>query len=249
MKKYLFGGLLLVALIGFSWNCAKEGGVSPSSDTGKGGSLARFAIVGNFMYTVSDYDMRTYDLSNPAAPRYIALTQVGRGIETIFAFGDKLFIGSQNGVYMYQIEANGTLTYKSIYTHFQSCDPVVADGRFAYSTIRGGRDCRIGQNINELNILDVSNINAPILLSTVKMTFPIGLGIDGDYLFVCDNGLRILNVADRRNPREIKYLKDIDAVDVIIDDQKLLIIGKAKVTQLDYRDINNPVVISTLNLK
>ena len=82
------------------------------------------------------------------------------------------------------------------------------------------------------------------------MTFPIGLGIDGNFLFVCDKeGLRILNIADKKSPFQINYLKNIDAVDVIVLDKHLLIIGKEKLTQLDYRDISNPKIISTLSLK
>jgi hypothetical protein len=96
----------------------------------------------------------------------------------------------------------------------------------------------------------VSDIDAPQLVSKFKMDFPIGLGVDGDHLFVCDKeGLRILNVADKRNPTQIHYIKNIDAVDVIVLDKHLLIIGASKLTQLDYRDMAHPKIISTLNLK
>jgi hypothetical protein len=249
MRKYLYF-IFLGLQLSIGWSCAKDAGVTTTSNTGKGGSLARFAIVGNYFYVVSDYNMKIYNISTPDNPQFISNQYVGWGIETMFAYGKNLFLGSSNGVYLYEIQSDGTILPKSYYRHFESCDPVVAEGQYAYSTIRSGRDCRVRDTINELQILNVSDITAPRLVSKFKMDFPIGLGIDGNYLFVCDKeGLRILNVADKQNPTQIHYIKNIDAVDVIVLDKHLLIIGASHLTQLDYRDIANPRIISTLNLK
>lgn len=250
MRKYILSiGLALICSFMW-WACSKDAGVSPASDTGKSGSLARFAIVGNFMYTASEYNVKIYNISTPIVPQFIATTRIGWGVETMFAYGKNLFLGSRNGVYMYEIQSDGTIVYKSYYQHFNTCDPVVADGSFAYSTIRSGWDCRVKDSINELQILDVSDIKTPKLLSTVKMTFPIGLGVNGNDLFVCDKeGVRILDVTDRTKPKEVHYLKNIDAVDVIVLDKHLLIIGKENLTQVSYKDRANPTVVSTLSLK
>lgn len=251
MRKYILSIILAVLCSFCWWACSKDGGVSPTtSDTGKSGSLARFAIVGNFMYAVSDWNMKIYNISTPSNPQFVASTAVGWSIETMFAYGKNLFLGSRSGVFMYEIQADGTIVQKGFYQHFNTCDPVVAEGQYAYSTIRSGWDCRVRDSINELQILDVSNLSTPKLVSTVKMTFPIGLGIDGNHLFVCDKeGLRILDVTDKKNPKQLNYLKNIDAVDVIVLDKHLLIIGKEKLTQVAYKDIANPTIVSTLNLK
>ncbi|MEO0040720.1 MAG: hypothetical protein RL329_168 [Bacteroidota bacterium] len=249
MRKYLYF-ILLGCLSIFWWACAKDAGVSVAGNTGKGGSLARFAIVGNYFYAVSNYDIKIYNISTPDNPRFISNEPIGWGIETIFAYGQNLFLGSADGVYLYAIQPDGTIVRKSYYSHFQSCDPVVAEGQYAYSTIRSGRDCRVRDTINELHILNVSDVNVPRLVSKFKMDFPIGLGVDGDYLFVCDReGLRILNVADKQNPTQIHYIKNIDAVDVIVLEKHLILIGASQLTQLDIRDIAHPKIISTLNLK
>ena len=249
MRKYVIISIL-AAFLSLWWSCSKDGSVSPSSnDTGKGGSLARFAIVGNFLYVLSDLDMKIYNITTPNNPQFVDRQYIGWQIETLFAYDKNLFIGAGSGVYMYQIQGDGRIISKGFYQHFKACDPVVADANYAYSTIRSGRDCRSGDSINELQILDVSNINQPKWVSTVKMTFPIGVGLDGDNLFVCDKeGLRILNVADRKNPIQRQYIKNIDAIDVIVLDKHLLIIGKEKLTQIDYKDINNPKIVSILNL-
>ncbi len=250
MRKYLY---FIVLILGFSiyLACSKDGALSPtSSGTGKSGSLARFAIVGNYMYTVSDYDMRIYDVSNSNAPQIRHTVSIGWGVETLFAMGNYLFLGSQRGVYLYEIKGDGNITYKSFYSHFQSCDPVVAEGQYAYSTIRSGSSCRVRDTINELHIIDISDVNNPKRVSVFRMTFPIGLGINGNHLFVCDKeGVRVLDVTNKNTPIQVNYIKNIDAVDVIVLGTHLLVIGKEKLTQLDCSDVNAPVVISTLNLR
>lgn len=250
MRKYLYI-IVLVLGLGAYWSCSKEGALSPtSSGTGKSGSLARFAIVGNYMYAVSDFDMRIYDVSNSNAPQILHSVQIGWGVETIFAMGNYLFLGSQSGVYLYEIQADGNINFKSFYSHFQSCDPVVAEGQYAYSTVRSGAACRVRDTMNELHIIDISNVQKPKQVSVFRMTFPIGLGINGNHLFVCDTeGVRVLDVTYKATPIQINYIKNIDAVDVIVLGTHLLVIGKEKLTQLDCSNVRAPIVISKLNLR
>ena len=248
LKYILFAAVLLC----ICWSCSGDL-LSPTSstsgNTGKGGSLARFAFVGNYLYVVDDINVKTYNVSKAENPELVGTIRIGWGVETIFAYGKNLFFGSQTGVHLFEIQKDGQPKYVSFYRHFQSCDPVVSDGQYAYSTIRSGVACRTTTPINELHILDISDIQNPKQVSVVPMTNPIGLTIDGNTLFVCDAGLRILDVSDKKVPREIKYLKDIDAVDVIGLDKQLIIIGKSSVTQLDYHNLSEPRVLSVLPLK
>jgi hypothetical protein len=71
----------------------------PGSTSGIGGSMARFTISGNHLYTVSLTDMQLFDISNEAAPQKGQKIPMGWGIETIFPYDDKLFIGSTNGMH------------------------------------------------------------------------------------------------------------------------------------------------------
>ena len=187
--------IIAIAILFFiGWSCSGDliSPASPStSDTGKGGSLARFAIVGNFMYIINDFQVKTYNITQADNPELVGSTYVSWNVETIFAYGKNLFFGSQNGVHLFEIQKDGQPKLVSFYPHFQSCDPVVSDGKYAYSTIRSGVVCRTTTPINELHILDVSDIQNPKKMSVVPMTNPVGLTIDGNTLFVCDAGLRI----------------------------------------------------------
>jgi hypothetical protein len=249
MKKYLIPALFLC----FLFSCQKDLQNS-SSDSGVGGSLARFAIVGNKMYVVTNDALKTFDITNPKQLQVVDTVKLGfnADIETIFAFDKNLFIGSRSALHIYKIDANGVPRFGSVATHSWGCDPVVANDSFAFVTTRnGGRDCRIQNNsfANQLIVYDVKDIQAPRLLTIVNMTFPNGVGLDKNLLFVCDDGVKIYDVSQAAKPVLRKHINNIDANDVIPLNGQLLVVGNNKITQLNYKDTADVKLISEFSLK
>jgi hypothetical protein len=234
-KKYIKYILFVLPLMIIMFGCD-----SGSSDeyrgpdgTGKGGSTARFTICGNYLYTVNNYDMRVFSLADPANPAPFTKVDVGFGIETIYPRGDSLlFLGSQNGMYIFNIGTNGFPLYQSYFQHIRSCDPVVADAKYAYVTLNTNHN-RCGRFTNELQIVDITNLNSPWLRNTLQMWGPQGLGIDNKTLFVCDNGLKVFDVTDVMNIR-LKQNFNIAANDVIPDNGNLIVIGNDGLYQYKY---------------
>ncbi|MGK4568813.1 hypothetical protein [Flavobacterium sp. 3HN19-14] len=84
---------------------------------------------------------------------------------------------------------------------------------------------RCGSNINVLEVYDTSNINLPSLITQVDLIQPKGLGLYGNYLFVCDAGLvKIFDVQNPGTPTVVHTL-EIDCHDVIISGNDLFAIG------------------------
>ena len=77
-----------------------------------------------YLYTIDNYDMRVFDISAPTEPAFANTVNIGWGIETIFPYQDKLFIGSQSGMYIYSIQpiAHGTKC------HYSSLTPSSTNG-------------------------------------------------------------------------------------------------------------------------
>lgn len=113
------------------------------------------------------------------------------------------------------------LTY---FQHIRSCDPVVAQDNYAYVTLNTGNQ-RCFNGINELQILDIKDLNSPQLVKSISLTTPLGLDIDNDTLYVCDQGLKVFNVASKLNPVQVSYFSDIDAQDVIHQPGRVIVIG------------------------
>lgn len=236
-KKFTLGVLFL-----FLGACSKSSEISPSS-TGVGGSLARFSIVGNVMYLVDNRQIKVFDITDAEKPSLIKKVNVfSTSVETIYQQGDYLFLGSSNGMYIYDIKDPRSPTYVSMATHAMGCDPVVSDGKYAYVTVRNTTICRRTTNANLLEIFDVTNPSYPVLVSSTRMVGPIGLAIDGDVLFVCDDSLKIFDVKDKVNPKKIKALAS-KAVDIIINGANIITVDTDGINQYSYNRSTLDIVL------
>lgn len=222
-----------MVILALAISCSKSTDTAPSnlSSTGVGGSTARFAITGNYLYTVDNKNLNLFNISKPNEPLFVNKIDIGQGIETIFPKGNALFIGSQFGMYIYDVSAPSAPLLLSNYIHVFSCDPVVADSNYAYVTLRSGREC--GRNTNQLEIIDIRDLRNPKLVKTYPMAGPKGLAIDGHNLFVCDNGLKIYDAKNVSNLILKKHFL-ISADDVIPLAGLLMVTGKEGITQYDY---------------
>lgn len=182
---------------------------------GQGGSLARFMIVGNYLYCIDQSELSVFDITDPARPAYRNRVGIDWMIETIFHANGHLFIGGRQGVYIYSIADPDNPQYVSDFQHANRCDPVVVEGNRAYVTLRGGSAC--GGFSNQMDILDISDIRKPRLIKTVPMDGPYGLAVRDGIAMVCDgeSGLKSFDVSDPNNVRQCGTLGGLTPYDVI----------------------------------
>lgn len=207
----------------FSCNKSADSALSSPTTTGKAGSMARFAITDNSLYIVDHTSLKVYDIANPKLPSYVGTSDIGIGIETIFPYKNNLFIGSQNGMHIFNVSDRLNPVKLSTYAHIFSCDPVVADDNYAYVTLRSGNVCQRGAN--RLDIVDITNLEQPTFTTSMDMVNPYGLALNGDNLYVCDNGLKVINVSDKADLQLKKHFKNVDSYDVIYNLNRLMLIG------------------------
>lgn len=234
--------------------------LSADSDTGVGGSYARFLALNDHLYVVDDTSIKTFDLSDAAEPQEINKQEIGERIESIFHFDGRLFVGSGGGLFIYEIGMDGIPTQLSATEYFNTfdtfaCDPVVANSTHAYVTLNSleeiDRPCggeTLTFDVNELRIYDITDITNPQLIDTRPLSAPKGVGIDGNLLFVCDHdqGLKIFNIEDPLNIQEVKVFGDFTAFDVITLNGTLLVVGPDNVYQFNYTDSSDIQLISTI---
>ena len=226
--------------VGYSCNSNSEGN---SDNSGIGGSTARFTIKGNYLYAVNNQTLKVFDISSPQSVLYKKDKFIGFGIETIFPFEDKLFIGSQNGMYVYDVSNPELPEQLCQFSHVFSCDPVISDGKFAYVTLHS-ENSRCGRTTNELQIINIEDITKPVFIKSYPMSKPLGLGIDNKKLFVCDNGIKIFNITNEGTLIQTEYLS-VDALDVIPYKNLLITVGLNSLTQYDY-STDKLVLLSTV---
>lgn len=216
------------------------------NSTGVGGSMARFTITGNYLYMLDGGNIHTAEISSPETLEKKSSQYLAWDIETIFPYGDKLFIGARTGMHIYDLATPENPAKITTYSHVNSCDPVVVSGDYAYVTLRSGTQCN--GFTNQLEVIDISDLKAPSLMKIYPMHNPHGLGIDEPVLFVCDgsDGLKIYDATDKLkiDKNMIKHYKDIHAYDVIPFNNIAMLIGEDGIVQYDY---SNPLAIKKLS--
>lgn len=247
MRKTLNSIFKLLCLIIILVSCQGEAGnIGPNNGVGKGGSTAKFTIVSNYLYVVDGQSLKTFDIKGLPKTELVNTLNLSTAVETIFPLDNKLFLGTQTGMYIYDISTPNSPKNLSIYSHVVSCDPVVADGKYAYVTLRSGTNCNRGVNL--LDIIDISDIKSPKIIKSYPMLSPHGLGIAGKLLFITEgnNGLKIYDRTDPNNIILLKNIPEMNAFDVIPNQNTLLVTGALGIKQYDYSDINNISEISSI---
>jgi hypothetical protein len=236
----------------FCPNCFTASGIPAAAGASQpgvatNGSTARFSIIGNFLYTVDTWSLTSFNISEAYMPAFASNVTVDFHVETIYPLKDKLFVGTNNGMYMYDVQhapSNPALLGK--FTHVRGCDPVIADDNYAYITLNDSSAC-LGF-YNELQIVNIKDLSNSFMISSYQLTHPMGLAKDGDNLFICDgkDGLKVFNAADPGNLKLTVQLKGPEVYDVVVANGLAIVVAKNGLYQYDYSDLGNIHLISKL---
>jgi hypothetical protein len=224
MKKYRKYFVLLVIPLILTGCAMSEKNDTGGDVSGKGGSLARFTISGDYLYTVDQTSLQTISIADVEHPKKVADKSLGIYTETIYPYQNSLLLGTETGMFVFDLGNPASPQQITYFQHIRSCDPVVAQNGFAYITLNTSNQ-RCFNGTNELQIVDISNLNSPQPVKTINLTSPAGLDINNDTLYVCNEGLKIFNVADKQNPVEINYITGLEAQDVICDQGRIIVIA------------------------
>jgi hypothetical protein len=226
----------------------KSGSYASPGVGGMGGSMARFTIFNNHLYTVTNTNLKVFNISSRENPSFTNEVNIGWGIETIYPFKDKLFIGSNTGMFIYDVSNPGTPSKLGQFQHVFSCDPVIAEDKYAYVTLRSGTICRNATNL--LEVINIENVLQPSAVKTYTMTNPHGLSKDGNILFLCDGkaGLKIYDASNVLNVKLIKTVDNLETFDVIAWNRRALVVAKDGLYQFDYTDQGNIKLLSKINI-
>ncbi len=216
---------------------------------GQTGSFSRFAQVNNYLYVSNGFSITPIDITSPLT---LTVKQpiFSNEIETMYGFNNSILAGGPNGMYIYNLSNPAVPASQGIFNHWRGCDPVVAQNNVAYVTVRGGNDTRCGGSRNVLQAIDITNFSQPTLIKTYEMLHPFGLGIFNNKLGICDGtaGFKLYNAVNSNNLLLQSTLFNVNAFDVIMNDEIALLIAKDGMYQYNISNSNNPILISKISI-
>jgi len=153
-----------------------EGGSGSSSNadgvTGIGGSTARMTISGDYLYAISGDRVQLLTISNPGSPAPWTQVQIDWDIQTLFPYEDYLLVGAADGMHILDNTDPGSPRHVGDFQHARTIDPVVAQNDIAYVTLREDPSSPFNEIVNQMNVIDISDMTQPTLLDTIPMQGP-----------------------------------------------------------------------------
>jgi hypothetical protein len=154
-------------------------------------------------------------------------------------------MGAQSGMHIYDVTNPLIPSGQSIYSHVTSCDPAVANEKFAFVTL-SNLTVRCQRGLNQLEVIDISNKKNPIVKGTYPMTSPKGLALSGNDLFVCDDKVKWFDVTNSPTLTP-KAIINVSASDAIISGKILMLIGRTGLSQYDFSG-TEPKLLSQISI-
>jgi hypothetical protein len=227
-----FDKTISLLLLFLAFGCSEDNPAAQS--IGQGGSTTRYTIQDHYLYVVDDVSLRVYDIADKKFVQ-VHEAEIGFGIETIFSRPDYLYLGASDGMYIFDLVDPQVPAFVFRYDHILSCDPVVVQGNRAYVTLSAmAENCNRGVNV--LEIIDITDRYSPRLVTDYPMNSPRGISVDGDLLFVCEgpHGLKVLDISNEFEIKELQALTSHHAFDVIAGSNRLTVTGQDGIFQYSY---------------
>jgi len=188
-----------------------------AGDNGKSrGTINRIGVYYDHVYVVGNDKLHVFQTNGRAISKSQTL-DIDEGSETVYVDRNRLYIGSESMVRIYLLDNRSKPTFRSKVEHSTSCDPVLAEGDIAYSTLRSVTNEGCSGSDNMLMVLDVESSKKSKLLESYDLKSPYGMAIINQHLFVGEgiNGLTIFDIHDKREPEEVKRIKSTIAYDIM----------------------------------
>ena len=179
------------------------------------------------------------DISNPENPFQIARTFVDYSIETLFPTEDYMFIGGDDGMYIFDRSDPENPEKKGEFQHVRSYDPVVVQDTVAYVTLR---------DVNSLMAISIKDPANPWLISEKSPFTPYGLTVRDSLLYVSNGnaGYSLYNVSDPGNITQMTSWSNVVTKDFIWSGDLLFVMGFEDLMIFNVTDPQNPALLSTI---
>jgi len=251
--KNIYASLILLVSVLMLYSCTTD--ESSDNSSTESGSYSTMLVIQNRLYLVNLTQIKTFDLTTPESPVLLQESDLGFDIESLFSYNGLLLVGSRSGMHILELDEEG-IPQKRSYSDYNntaicSKDPIVARDNNSYVTISSDDNvwCN-GFRLDELRIYNITNPALPVLLETIEMSKPKGLGLGKSKLYICDevDGLVVFDLTNPQMPVREKSFGGFKAFDLIVKGNLLFVSCDDQLRQYDITDEENTFLVSVINI-
>jgi hypothetical protein len=192
----------------------------PSSFAGSSedvkGTLNKIALQNGYVYALGNTKLHKFE-DTPSTLIDKGDQFVSQDMETIYAEGDNLFIGTRSSMVIMDASNPENPNWVSEFSHETSCDPVYPQGDVAYLTLRSNGNEGCGGVDNTLTVFDISDLANPQPLNVIPMSSPYGMAMIDNKLYVGEgaNGVTIFDATDKENLVQLSTDAAVQVFDIM----------------------------------
>lgn len=193
-------------------------------------------IEGNRLYT-GGYSLCSYDISDPMAPVLVDIKGLPNVANRISVTDDHIVVATDDNLIRFHADEPGILTMTGEINTPGLSNSVAVYGNYAYVSNFWG----------SINILDITDIESPFLISTIPFIREVtSIKIIDHFLIVSNWGIRIFDISDPLNPFELSNFGFNTQTNkfYIVDDIVYLAAGSKGLAIIDASDLNQLELIS-----
>jgi len=194
----------LLGLIGSAVGCRKDSPPitqSPLSNYTGGGTASKFGRCGNIIFTISGANLGVYDVSNSSNPLLLGKAKLNVNPLSLYGKGDTLFVTHNAGINLYNVSnplapvllnamyIGGALTQIVAGKDYAFVSMHTVDKYDQYGTLVAN------EGLNQVWALDISNLSKMTVANKYHLGYPIGISLSNNYLYVCDSGMKVLDLS------------------------------------------------------
>lgn len=206
-----------------------------------------FSIYNDLLYTVVKDTMRIFNLytnENKLESKPINTIAIGWNAKAIFNYNMYLYANTPSGLIRYSLENPIYPQYIDRISDISGNYDLIIEDNFIFASIRKNQVEVTDSNSGKLVIMDLHNPKSP--LATYQMKNPRGITLTKQYLFICDNGLKIYDRENLANIRLLATYNDINGYHIFMYAKYLMVITTDGLYQYDYSNIQDLKLVSKL---
>lgn len=215
---------------------------------GDGGANARFANLGNVLYTLGGNSMYVQRIGTDGRLSLLQTINFNYGTRYVVRQDSLLFVGTDDARQVFSVaQPHNPVFVNNRFFSFGS-EATVANGTHAFMLhiFKNAQGALVSNGL--VYVVDVSNPTNMRLLNFIRFVKPIDLALHDSLLFLADQGVKIANTKDLSTLPILKAF-EMDAQQLQVQGDVLLVAGHTGVSQYRIKPDLSLELLSTITTR